>query len=96
MKVQEKKCLMQLKKLVDSSLLLCLNTIPNSSDTIAKNVQYHLTCWVSVKRKAQPDSINIQEIIDIERVFADIEMLTQCKQHLYIQQTILECVKQLL
>ena len=49
-----------------------------------------MTCWVSVKRKAQPDSINIQEIIDIERVFADIEMLTQCKQHLYIQQTILD------
>ena len=56
------------KNLVDPSLFLCLNTIPNASDAIASDVQYHLTCWVDIKRQVEPNSINIQEIIDIEIV----------------------------
>ena len=60
---------------MDPSLFLGLNTIPNASDGIANDVQYHLTCWVDIKRQAEPDSINIQEIVDIERVLADIEIV---------------------
>ena len=62
------------KKRVDHSLFLRLNTIPNTSDAIANDVQY-LTCWVDIKRQAEPDSINIREIVDIERVLADIEIV---------------------
>ena len=40
------------KKLVDPSLFLRQNTIPNASDAIANDVQYNLTCWVYVKRQA--------------------------------------------
>ena len=39
------------------------------------NVQYHLSCCVDIKKQAEPDSINIQEIVDIERVLADIEIV---------------------
>ena len=39
------------------------------------NVQYHLACCVDIKKQAEPDSINIQEIVDIERVLADIEVV---------------------
>ena len=48
---------MKLKKFVDPSLILRLNTIPNASDAIANDVQYHFTCWVDTKRQAEPDSI---------------------------------------
>ena len=58
------------KKFVDPLLFLRLNTIPNALDTLANDVQYHLTCWVDKKRQAEPDSINIQETVDIERVLA--------------------------
>ena len=63
------------KKLVDPSLFLRQNTISNASDAIANDVQYNLTCWVDVKRQAELDSINVQEIVDIERVLADIEIV---------------------
>ena len=63
------------KKFVNPSLFLCLNTIPNASDTIANDVQYHLTCWVDKKKQSEPDSINIQNIVDIERVLAGIEIV---------------------
>ena len=68
------------KKLVDPldpSLFFCLNTIPNASDTRANDVQYQLTCWVDIKRQAKHDSINLPENVDIDRVPADIKMLTQ-------------------
>ena len=54
-------------------MLLRLNAIPNASYAIANDVQYHLKCWVNIKRQAESDSIGILEIVDIERVLADIE-----------------------
>ena len=42
------------KEIVNPSLFLRLNTIPNESDTIANDVQYHLTCWVDKKNSLNP------------------------------------------
>ena len=56
------------KTLVDPSFFLRLNAIPNASDSIAKDAQYHLKCYVD--KKAKFDSINNQE-----RVLADIEIV---------------------
>ena len=61
------------KKTCRSIIVLRLNTIPNASYAIANDVQYHLKCWVNIKRQAESDSIGILEIVDIERVLADIE-----------------------
>ena len=47
----------------------------NASDAALNDVQYHLTCCVNMKRQAEPASINIQEIVDIERVLAGIEIV---------------------
>ena len=60
---------------MDPSLFLRLNAIPNPSDAALNDVQYHLTCCVNMKRQAEPASINIQEIVDIERVLAGIEIV---------------------
>ena len=49
------------KRFVDPSLFFRLNTIPNASGTNP--------------RQAEPNSINIQEIVDIERVLACIEIV---------------------
>ena len=61
------------KTLVGPSFFLRLSAITNASNSIAKDAQYHLKCYVD--KKAKFDSINNPEIVDIERVLADIEIV---------------------
>ena len=67
-------------------MFLRLNAIPNALDAVLNDVQYHLTCCVNMKRQAEPDSINIQEIVVIERVLADIEIANKV-QTIFIDST---------
>ena len=63
------------KKLEDQSFFLRLNTIPNASDAIANDVQYHLTCWVLAQRRTTSSFTDIQDIDTLDRVLADIEIV---------------------
>ena len=74
-KATGEKMLEVAEKLTDRSFFLCLNSIPNASDAIANEVQYHLDCWVVAQRNANSFSTTIQEIEDINRVLADIEIV---------------------
>ena len=62
------------EKLQDIPLLLRLNNIPNASDAIANDVQYHRKCWVMAQRKSKVKESTPQELDDVNRVVADIEI----------------------
>ena len=65
------------KKLSDRSFFLRLNSIPNADDAIANNVQYISVCWVLAQRSVNSSSTTIQELEDIDRVLADIEIVNK-------------------
>ena len=64
------------KKLSDQDLLKCLYSVPNASDAVANDVQYHLLCWVQFQRKVVSENDDTVQVIDnIDRVIADIEII---------------------
>ena len=70
------------QQLTDQSLFIKLNSVPDAADAVANDVQYHLTCWVTIKRKASKTSVSeieIQEIDDVNKVVADIEIVNIVK-----------------
>ena len=38
------------KKLSDQDLLIRSYSVPNASDAVANDVQYHLICWVQFRQ----------------------------------------------
>lgn len=70
-------------KLPDRSFFLRLNSIPNANDAVANDVQYHLTCWVVAQRTVNSLSVTIQELEDIDRVLADIEIVNLVQESLH-------------
>ena len=70
------------KKLSDRSFFLCLHSIPNASDAVANDVQYHQTCWVLVQRSVNSSSTTLQDLEDIDRVLADIEIVNMVQDFL--------------
>ena len=79
MKSTGKRKLDVVKCLSNKDFFLRLNTIPLAEDAIANDVEYHLKCWVAVQREVQNDILNekdeIQELEDVNRVNADIEIV---------------------
>ena len=79
MKSTGKRKLDVVKCLSNKDFFLRLNTIPLAEDAIANDVEYHLKCWVAVQREVQNDILNekdeIQELEDVNRVIADIEIV---------------------
>ena len=63
------------KKLEDKLLFLQLNQILNAGDAIANDAQYQHVCWVLAQRKAKIEAYIPQELDDINRVVADIEII---------------------
>ena len=64
------------KKLSDQDLLIRLYSVPNASDAVANDVQYHLLCWVQFQRKVVSENDDTVQVIDnIDRVTADIEII---------------------
>ena len=61
---------MFLRSFQDMPLLLRLNKIPNASDAVANDVQYHSKCWVAAQRKANVE----EELENVNRIVADIEI----------------------
>ena len=61
------------KKLEDKLLFLQLDQILNAGD--ANDVQYQHVCWVLAQRKAKIEAYIPQELDDINRVVADIEII---------------------
>jgi hypothetical protein len=62
-------------KLEDRSFLLRLNTIPNCTDAVANDVQYHQICWVYAQREAESIEKSQQERepdSDIQNLLAEI------------------------
>ena len=70
------KMLTVAKKLEDKSLFLRLNPIPNAEVATANNVQYHRMCWVLAQRKAKSEAPSPQEFEEINRLVADIEIIS--------------------
>ena len=62
------------EKLQDMPLLLRLNKIPNASDAVANDVQYHSKCWVAAQRKAHVEESLPQELENVNRIVADTEI----------------------
>ena len=62
------------EKLQDMPLLLRLKNIPNASDAVANHVQYHKKCWVAAQRKANVEELLPQELENVNRIVADIEI----------------------
>ena len=72
------------KELPDQSFYLRMNSIPNSADAVANDVQYNLKCWILAEMsiKVNPDKVQIFD--DTERVVADIKIIeivrTNCNE----------------
>ena len=67
-----------------------MNTIPNSRDAAANDAKYHLKYWVNTQRKVlktMPEKQEIQEIEDVSRVIADLEIIEIVRQNLNLQQS---------
>ena len=55
-----------------------LNTIPQAENAVANDVAYHLKSWVIAQQEVQkelPNETEIQELEDVNRVIADIEII---------------------
>ena len=63
------------KKLEDKLLFLQLNQIPNAVGAIANDAQHHRVCCVLTQRKSNIEAYSPQELEDISRVVADIEII---------------------
>ena len=73
-----KRMLNVAEKLSDQGFFLQLNNIPNSSDAVANDVQYHLKCWVCPRRevpKRTSELDELQELEDVTQGIADIEIM---------------------
>ena len=58
---------------------------------LANDVKYHLNCWVKVQRKvASSSSVEVQEIDDLSRVLADIEIVNTVDYLLHEANTIID------
>ena len=71
--------------LPDKSFFVRMNTVPNSRNAVANDVKYPLKCWLSTQRKAlkaMPENQEIQEIEDVNRVIADLEIIEIARQNL--------------
>ena len=72
------------KSLCNKDFFLRLNAISLAEDAIANDVEYQLKCWVAVQRKVQNDILNkkdeIQELEDVNRVIADIEIVEMVRE----------------
>ena len=79
MKSTGKRILDVAKCFSKKDFFLRLNTIPLAEDAIANDVECHLKCWVAVQREIQNDILNdkdkIQELEEVNRVIADIEIV---------------------
>ena len=84
-KLTDKRNLDVTKCLFSKYFFLRLNTIPLAEDAIANDVEYHLKCCVAVQRKVQNDILNekdkIQELEDVNRVIADIEIVEMVREN---------------
>ena len=68
------------KVLPNKEFFIRLSTIPQAEDAVANDVAYHLKCWVLAQREVQkelliPNETEIQELEDVNRVIADIEII---------------------
>ena len=73
--------------LPDKSFFIRMDTIPNSRDTVANDVKYHLKFWVIRQRKALKTMLEKQGILEIEdvnRVVADLDIIEVVRQNLTI------------
>ena len=72
------------KCLSNKDFFIQFNTIPLAEDAIANDVEYHLKCWVAIKREVQNDILNvqdeIQELEDVNRVIADIKIVEMVRE----------------
>ena len=72
------------KELPDQSFYLRMNSIPNSVDAVANDVQYHLKGWILAERFIQVNPDEVQVFNDTKRVVADIEIIeivrTNCNE----------------
>ena len=72
------------KCLSSKDFFLQLNVMPLAEDAIANDVGYHLKCWVAIQRQDQNDILNekieIQELKDVNRVIADIEIVEMVRE----------------
>lgn len=62
------------EKLQDIPLLLRRKNIPNASDAVVNDVQYHKKCWVAAQRKENVEESLLQELQNVNRIVADIEI----------------------
>ena len=64
------------KKLSEQDLLVRLYSVPNASNAVVNDVQYHLICWVHFQRKIAYENDNTIQVIDnMGRVIAGIEVI---------------------
>ena len=72
------------KSLSNKDFFLRLNATSLAEDAIANGVEYQLKCWVAIQRKVQNDILNkkdeIQELEDVNRVIADIEIVEMVRE----------------
>jgi len=78
------------KKLDDQQFFLRMNNIPNAKDAVANDVKYHITCWVSAQRKVATPSFEGQELDDLQRVLADIEIVNTVSEIIHESEIILD------
>ena len=61
-----------------------MNSISNSADAVANDVQYHLKCWILAERSIQINPYEVQIFDDTKRVVGDIEIIdivrTNCNE----------------
>ena len=78
------------RKLEDPQLFLRMNNIPSAVDVVANDMKFHLNCWVKVQRKVASSSVEVQEIDDLSRVLADIEIVNTVDYLLHEANTIID------
>lgn len=68
------------RKLPEPQFFLRMNNISSASDAVANDVKYHLTCWIKAQRCVATPSMEVQDIEDVNRVLADIEIVNMVEQ----------------
>ena len=66
-------------KLRDKSFFIRLNSMIDPSDAVAKDVQYHLRCWIYAQRKAVPQTEYSSSDSNQSNVISDIEIINVVK-----------------
>ena len=91
-KTTGEKMLYVAKKLPDQGFFIRMNSIPNASDAVANDVKYHMKCWVNAQRataKSTKEDGSVQEIEDVKRVIADIDIIDIVKSSVNDQNELL-------